>query len=135
MKLTIDIPDVVCDREGNRYEPTGDFRLPVTGDKFFMHGDHVGHATGDYTSLPCIILRPVWTWPDALKGWGIAADRDGQLWWHEKEAILDESEWDSDGEIFYIEPAATMLGFTPPTIHDWTKPILNPRWKGSADAH
>ena len=133
MKYEIELPDVL-ELGRVRYEPTGEFRNVKDGEVFLNSSGMCERSCHDL-GFPRIILRPVWTWPDALKGWGIAADRDGQLWWHETEAILDESEWDSDGEIFDIEPAATMLGFTPPTIHDWTKPILNPRWKGSADAH
>jgi len=138
MRLTIDIPDEVRDRDGKRYEPTGEFRLPVAGDRFLMSDKNanytlVGCAAGDYTSLPAVIIRPVWTWPEWLGGWGIAQGTCGRIMWHSHEPEFSvASGWvaANNGRTLVMDSVKMILpAFTPPTITDWTKPILNPRWK------
>jgi len=129
MKYEIELPDVI-ELKGVRYEPTGEYRSPVEGEAFMFDDDLSVAKRVSGRSGPRIILRPVWTWPEWLGGWGIAKDKEGGTWWYSSECYSNGNEWlekdERNGVMVAIE---NFQNFTPPTITDWTKPTLNPRWK------
>jgi len=133
MKYEIELPDEL--QFGLvRYEPTGEFRNVSDGEVFLNYSGMCERAHHDL-GFPRIILRPVWTWPEWLGGWGIAKDKDGGTWWYSSECYSNGNEWlEKDQRNGVMVAIENFQNFTPPTITDWTKPTLNPHWKGSADA-
>lgn len=129
MKYLIDLPDVIKDADGNEYESTGEFRRTTGPDEWLLNINGVAErwslarpSDGRY-----IILRRKWTWPTSLKGWGIAKDEGGDIYVYSAPAEMDDGIWFSTNEVF-LEWIEEILG-PPPTITDWTQPILNPNYK------
>lgn len=133
MKYETELPELVLDN--TRYESTSEFRPPKKGEVFVNVIGEAERTNHTFCDDKRIILRPVWTWPEWLSGWGIAADENGRMYWYAGKATRGVACWTGGGGygLSHIQNVAN--NFTPPTITDWTKPILNTRWKGSADAH
>ncbi len=128
---TITLPELVLD--GVRYEPTGEYREPLKGEWLLNDSRRVQVAHENWFCSRHI-LRPIWTWPEWLKGWGIVKNGEGGLLVLCQSPVSIRSPssklWD------FCNVRAETLGtfeihcdFTPPVITDWTKPIINPRWK------
>lgn len=131
MKFQIDIPTPIKDAAGNEYEPSGEYREPKEGDWFLHYSEHAAKALcSGSIGMRQIILRPLWTWPVWLGGWGIAMDKSGRILWHESEAALWADRWESTGRRFLLEHFKALLPtFVPPVITDWQTPVLNPNYK------
>ncbi len=140
MKYQIELPDEIKDSHGQVYEPTGEHRRPRTGEYFLVN--HVQRdpseadewaakrAINDDHAIARPILRPKWTWPSWLGGWGIAKDERGSAYWYEKPASCGKSQWSNTGTYQPVTQLQLLAPtFTPPVISDWTKPVLNPNWK------
>jgi len=128
MKYEIELPDMM--HRDVRYEPTGEFRAPKVGDWFLNVNGNVEYADFNLESNVRIILRPVWTWPEWLGGYCFAMNENGGMLWHSTQCQRVPNIWLSAGHQATMSTlVAIHPGFTPPTITDWTKPIINPRWK------
>lgn len=115
--------------DGNQYEPV-EFRIPKKGEHFIRDDGVVWIGTCDHYQ-PRIILRRKWTWPEWLGGWGFAMDKNGEVFWYGAKATKgDTIEWVGCASMPVDRIAKLCPTFTPPTITDWTKPVLNPNWKG-----
>jgi hypothetical protein len=132
MKYEIELPDVLK-LDGVKYEPTGEFREPKHKEVFINVLGEVEEANHSFSGDKRIILRPVWTWPEELKGWGIVKSKDSkELFWFEACPVRDSVCWVPAWKTESVRLAVLCeaIGFTPPVITDWTKPIVNPNWKG-----
>lgn len=134
MKYLIEFPDVIRDYKGNEYEPTGEYRIPKTGEWYWNDDAAVLAEYSHYSHYP--ILRPKWTWPlingEPLKGWGFAMDSGGSVWLYENDPGRSNVSWGPCHAIINASTLSKCLpNFTPPTITDWTVPVLNPHWKAS----
>lgn len=132
VKYQIELPDEIRDAAGNRYEPTGEWRRPKKGEWLLNIVGCAEKAAYDFEIHYYPILRPIWQWPDWLGGWGIASDIKGELYWYQKPARSVFNTWLSDsGPACSVDViAAIHPSFVPPTITDWTQPVINPKWKG-----
>lgn len=129
MKYLIELPDMLKDEKGNEYEPTGEFRVPVKDDVYMDQPDGVSRSTGT-NIFARIILRPKWSWPAWLGGWGFAMDKSGMIWWYSRPTTRDSIGWITNALYLGVDNLRTLSPtFTPPPIADWTVPVINPNWK------
>lgn len=131
MKVLIELPDVITDADGNLYEATGEFRKPKKSEHYFSVYSNVCVANFDFSSESHIILRRKWTWPEWLKGWGIAMDVNGSCFVFAKRPERNTYTWQPQDDSSFFRWCPEMLG-PPPVITDWTQPVLNPNYKGDA---
>lgn len=142
MKYEIELPDEIKDEVGTMYEPTGEYRKPRPGDFFaanhYTSNDiEVKSCLRDNHAIARIILRPKWTWPSWLGGWGFTKGRGGYICWTSEPVVKNSNEgvWQRYGDCEIVPADALKLiypGFIPPVITDWTKPVLNPNWNKDA---
>lgn len=131
MKYEIELPDVMIDVKGNQYEPTGEYRQPNPGEYFLDDENTVCYVGRSRLAARYPILRPTWTWPEWLSGWGFALDSDGNFYWYENEPVKSDKDWDTENEIKPVritDNIRRMIPSLPPLPTDWKKPILNPNY-------
>lgn len=144
-KYEIELPDMVCDADGVTYLPTGEFRAPDAGEFFLNCYGNVELTDVQLRANQRIILRPIWKWPTALAGWGIAMDeRGGSTWFsHPAKIICDgwgydlptnRAAWPRGADMWMEIPtyklSKVVAGFTSPGHFPggWRVPVLNPNW-------
>ena len=132
MKVLIDLPDVIKDADGNEYEATGERRPPKRGE-YLLWDRGVALAAMNDMQGDYIILRRKWTWPSWLGGWGFASESSGRVRWYQCRPDIQPGVCAYSGVAMSIADLQKISPtFTPPVITDWTKPILNPYYKGNA---
>lgn len=132
MKVEIELPDELKDKNGNLYEPTGEYRV-LKAEEFRLNSLGIVVESFGQGGNPQIVLQPKWIWPRGLAGWGIAVDKNvNNLYWYEVEPKKLNDYWrNTTSKFLYIDsdikamiPALAYLAIT-----DWTKPVLNPNYK------
>lgn len=128
MKYEIELPDVMADVNGSQYEPTGEYRQPNPGEYFLDGENTVCYVGRSRLAARYPILKPKWTWPEWLDGWGFALDSDGSFYWYAEEPEEGESYWNPENitkAVPITDNTRLMLPSLPPLPTDWKKPILN----------
>ena len=115
-----------------KWEVVG-YRNPVAGEHY-LYGGRVCLAKQFGYVSEYLIVRPVqqpYEFPEWFTGWGWAMDKNGVRWLYESPPQQDETAWQpTAGEVCRGAQAA-MFRFPAPQITDWTKPVINPRWRGN----
>lgn len=134
MQTQITITIELSEADAAKYEATGEFRKPLGGEYYFWDDGKIYQKSHSREAIKeAFIFRPKpepYKWPEWLKGWGFAMDKGGKIYWYEDEPSMGNGKWnEKESEVCEVGFFAT-LGIPIPTITDWTKPVINPNWKG-----